>query len=148
MIGISPDACRLLEEPAAAGHKLLTSPWAVATARSNLAREPQVDIGAWTQRLQGFQLAEDHTHDPTLELPRQLLPLMTAALSAQADRFLTGDAGTRSLFPDGKFRSLKVLTLGEWLSELHTIPAISPSDPARPGIVEFSVAYTPRKLKR
>ena len=53
-----------------------------ATARSNLAREQQVDIGAWTQRLQGFQLAEDHTHDPTLELPRQLLPLMTAALSA------------------------------------------------------------------
>lgn len=75
-----------------------------ATARSNLAREPQVDIGAWTQRLQGFQLAEDHTHDPTLELPRQLLPLMTAALSAQADRFLTGDAGTRSQFPDVQVR--------------------------------------------
>ncbi|MGC9452729.1 MAG: hypothetical protein ACP5I4_14920 [Oceanipulchritudo sp.] len=70
MLGISPDACRLLEESAAAGHKLLTSPWAVATARSNLAREPQADIGVWTQRLQGFQLAEDHTHDPTLELPR------------------------------------------------------------------------------
>lgn len=41
---------------------------------------------------------------------------MTAALSAQTDRFLTGDvgdAGTRSLFADGKFRSLKVLSLGE-----------------------------------
>ena len=49
VIGISPDACRLLDESAAAGHKLLTSPWAVATARSNLEREPQADQHCWRQ---------------------------------------------------------------------------------------------------
>lgn len=93
-------------------------------------------------------MVEDHTSDPTLDLPRLLAPLMTAALRAQAVRFITGNAATRDRFAGGACRGLKILTLGDWLSELHTIPAISPSDPTRPGIVEFSVTYTPKKLKR
>jgi hypothetical protein len=90
LLGTSPEALRLLQESAAAGHMLMTSPWAVATARSNLHLKRQVDINQWKDRLQQFQVVEDHTSDPTLDLPRLLAPLMTAALRAQADRFITG----------------------------------------------------------
>lgn len=51
LLGVSPDACRLMRETAAAGHKLLTSPCAVATARSNLQLERQVDINQWKDHL-------------------------------------------------------------------------------------------------
>lgn len=148
LLGTSPDVLRLLQESAAAGHTLITSPWAVATACSNLHLERQVDINQWKDRLQQFQVVEDHTSDPTLDLPRLLAPLMTAALRAQADRFITGNAAIRDRFPGGLCRGLKVLTLGDWLREFHAIATISPSDPARPGIVEFSVPFTPKKKLR
>lgn len=148
LLGVSPDACRLMRETAEAGHKLLTSPWAVATARSNLHLERQVDINQWKDRLQEFQVVEDHTSDPTLDLPRLLAPLVTAALRAQADRFITGNAAIRDRFTGGSCRGLKILTLGDWLSEFHVIAAIQPADPARPGIVEFSVPFTPKRKSK
>jgi hypothetical protein len=47
LLGTSPSATRLPEESASQGHRLLTSSWAVATARENLKRRGGIAREAW-----------------------------------------------------------------------------------------------------
>lgn len=148
LLGTSPSATRLLEESASHGHRLLTSSWAIATARENLKREEIVDISRWEASLKIFLQVEDHTPDPTLGLPRLFSHLMTAAIDAKADRFLTGDPAVRDLFPEYRFRGILIMTLGDWMRELHNIATVVPQDPERNSTVQIQTYFHPKKMRR
>jgi len=148
LLGTSLSATRLLGESASQGHRLLTSSWAISTPRENLKREEYANIPRWEASLERFQQVEDHSPDPTLDLPRLFSHLMTAAIDAKADRFLSGDPAVRDLFPEYRFRGIRIMTLGEWMRELHNIATVVPQDPERNSTVQIQTFFQPKKKRR